>query len=248
MLRTIVWFIHFWLYLIVQYPKQRHAMRLDREGKIAERDAFVAEVSRQWACSMVKTGGGQVVLTGNEHVPEEGPVVFISNHQGNFDIPILIGYVARPKALVSKIEVLRMPFVRTWMKLMQCQFMDRKDLRQSVRVIAESVEVVKNGYPMVIFPEGTRSKSDAIGSFKHGSFRLALASGAPIVPVSIDGSWRLLEERGYMTPGVVHVTVHPPVPTVHLSKEEQHALPDTIRDIIASALPTASSPFATPKT
>lgn len=238
MLRTIAWFIQFWFYLIVRYPTQRAAMRLDREGRVAERDAVVADLTRNWAQTMVKAGGGTVEVTGNELVPPEGPVVFISNHQGNYDIPILIGYVARSKAFVSKIEVLKLPFIRTWMKLMQCQFMDRKNMRQSVRVIADSVEIIKKGYPMVIFPEGTRSKSDRIGEFKHGSFRLALDSGAPIVPVTIDGSWRLLEQQGHMKPAHVRVTVHAPIPTNGLSKEEKHALSDRVKEVIASALPS----------
>ncbi len=237
MIRTILWFINFWFYLIVRYPTQRRAMRLDREGHIEARDALVAEVTRKWAQAMVKAGGGQITVTGNEHIPADGPLVFIANHQGNYDIPIMLGFVARSKALVSKIEVLKLPFVRSWMKLMQCPFMDRKNLRQSVRIITDSVALIKKGYPMVIFPEGTRSKSDRIGEFKHGSFRLALDSGAPIIPVTIDGSWRLLEEKGYMTPGAVRVTVHPPIPMVEMSREERHALPEQVRDIIASALP-----------
>jgi len=237
MIRTIFWFIHFWFYLIIRYPTQRRAMRLDREGKVAERDALVAAVTRVWAQAMVRAGGGKVEITGNEHVPEAGPLVFIANHQGNFDIPIMVGYVARSKALISKIEVLKLPFIQRWMKLMQCQFMDRKNLRQSVRVINESVEIIKKGYPMVIFPEGTRSKSDRLGDFKHGSFRLALDSGAPIIPVSIDGSWRLLEQKGVMKPGTVRVTVHPPVQTADLTREEKQVLPEKVRDIIASALP-----------
>jgi 1-acyl-sn-glycerol-3-phosphate acyltransferase len=105
MIRTIFWFIHFWFYLIIRYPTQRRAMRLDREGKVAERDALVAAVTRVWAQAMVRAGGGKVEITGNEHVPEAGPLVFIANHQGNFDIPIMVGYVARSKALISKIEV-----------------------------------------------------------------------------------------------------------------------------------------------
>jgi 1-acyl-sn-glycerol-3-phosphate acyltransferase len=237
MLRTIWWFIHFWWYLLVRYPMQRHAMRLDREGRVAERDTLVARVTREWAQAMVRAGGGTVEISGNELIPPEGPLVFIANHQGNYDIPIMIGYVGRAKALISKIEVLKLPFIRTWMKLMQCRFLDRKNLRQSAGVIAEAVEVVRQGYPMVIFPEGTRSKSDRMGPFKHGSFRLAFQSGAPIVPVTIDGSWRLMEQQGRMKPGTVRVTVHPPIPTAGLSKEEQAALPDTVRTIIATALP-----------
>lgn len=237
MLRTIVWFLYFWLYLIVSFPRMLHARKLDRQGKTAERDAYVTQMTQRWACAMIRAGGGRIDITGNEHVPAEGPVVYVANHQGNYDIPILIGHVAGRKALISKIEVLKLPLIRTWMKLMQCEFMDRKNLRQSAKVIQHAAETLRAGTSMVIFPEGTRSKSNKIGEFKHGSFKLALKAEVPIVPVTIDGSWRLLERTGFMTPDSVRVVVHPPVPTAGLSKEEQDALPGRIKDIIASALP-----------
>lgn len=241
MLRTIVWFLYFWLYLLVASPRMLHARRLDRQGRIAERDAYVAQTTQRWARAMIRAGGGRIEISGNEHVPADGPVVYIANHQGNYDIPILIGHVAGRKALISKIEVLKLPLIRTWMKLMQCEFMDRKNLRQSAKVIQHATETLRAGTSMVIFPEGTRSKSDRMGAFKHGSFKLALKAEVPIVPVTIDGSWRLLERTGFMTPGKVRVVVHPPIATAGLSKEEQDILPGRVREIIASALPAGAA-------
>ncbi len=237
MLRTLVWFLYFWLYLVVALPRLLHAKKLDRQGLIAERDAYVERMTKRWACAMTRAAGGKVEVSGNEHVPADAPVVFIANHQGNYDIPIMIGHVVGRKALISKIEVLKIPILRSWMKLMQCEFMDRKNLRQSARIIQQAVESLRGGTSMVIFPEGTRSKSDKLGDFKHGSFKLALKAEVPIVPVTIDGSWRLFERTGFMTPGTIRVVVHPPVPTAGLTKEEQDALPDRIRGIIAAGLP-----------
>ena len=150
MLRTIVWFLYFWLYLIVALPRLFHARRLDRQGRIAERDAYVERVTKRWACAMTRAAGGEVEVTGNELVPAEEPVVFIANHQGNYDIPIMIGHVGGRKALISKIEVLKIPFLRSWMKLMQCEFMDRKNMRQSAKVIQQAVESLRGGTSMVI--------------------------------------------------------------------------------------------------
>lgn len=236
MLRTVIWFARFWLFLIVKTPQMYFAKKLDRDGRLSERDAYVAKVTKQWAQMLTRSAGAKIEVHGNEQVPTDGPLVFIANHQGNFDIPIMIGHVARHKALISKVEVKLMPWIRTWMRLMQCVFMDRRDLRQSAKAILDAIEIVKKGQPMVIFPEGTRSKSDALGDFKHGSFRLALKSGAPIVPVTIDGSWRIHEQQGYIKPATVHVTVHPPIPTAGLSKEDADALPGKVKAIIASSL------------
>ena len=236
MIRTIIWFIYFWVCLVGLLPVLFKAKRLDRTGCITERDALVAKSVRNWAQSLVRLAGGTIVVSGEENVPKDSAVVFVSNHQGNFDIPILLGYINKPKAFISKIEVLKMPLIRSWMRLMQCAFMDRKDIRQSLRTINEAAESIKKGYSMVIFPEGTRSKGRKMGDFKAGSFKLAMKAGVSIIPVTMDGSWQLLEDKGYMKPGTVHVTVHEAIPTAGLSREEAEALPEKVKAVIEGGL------------
>jgi len=196
----------------------------------------VAKSVRNWAQSLVGLAGGTIVVSGEENVPKDSAVVFVSNHQGNFDIPILLGYISKPKAFISKIEVLKMPLIRGWMKLMQCAFMDRKDIRQSLRTINEAAESIKKGYSMVIFPEGTRSKGNQMGDFKAGSFKLAIKAGVPIIPITVNGSWRLLEAQGHMKPGTVHMVVHNAIPTTGLSREEVEALTGKVKSIIEGGL------------
>lgn len=236
MIRTFIWFIYFWLYLFGLLPVLFKAKRLDRTGRIAERDELVAKSVRNWGQSLVRLAGGTIVVSGEENVPKDSAVVFVSNHQGNFDIPILLGYISKPKAFISKIEVLKMPMIRSWMKLMQCAFMDRKDIRQSLRTINEAAESIKKGYSMVIFPEGTRSKGNPMGDFKAGSFKLAIKAGVPIIPITVNDSWRLLEAQGYMKPGTVRMVVHSAIPTTGLSREEVEALPGKVKSIIEGGL------------
>ncbi len=236
MFHTFIAIIKFFWYLLRQQPKKRLANRLDREGKIAERDILVNESVPAWARYVVSLAGGTVEVIGTENIPADTAVVFIGNHQGDFDIPILLGFINKPKAFISKIEVLKVPMLGNWMRLMQCTFMDRKDMRQSVRAMQEAVDTVKKGYSLVIFPEGHRSKGGPVGEFKAGSFKLAFKSGVPIVPVTIDGSWRLLEDKGSLRKAHVRVTLHPAIPTEGLSRDEQTAMPEKIRDIIVSAL------------
>ncbi len=240
MFRTIIALIKFWIYLIGRNKQLRLAKRLDREGKIAERDEMVKEGVGSWARYTVGLSGTTVEVRGEELIPRDTAVVFVGNHQGYFDIPILLGFVNKTKAFISKIEILKVPYLSDWMKLMQCTFLDRKDMRQSVRAMAEAVETVKRGYSLVIFPEGTRSKGYPVGEFKAGSFKLALKTGVPIVPVTIDGSWRLLEEKGYFQKTSIRVTLHAPIQTAGLSKEEAAALPEKVRSIVLSALDESS--------
>jgi len=236
MLRTIFAFTKFWFYIIGSIPKLNAAKRLERDGKTAERDALVNEGVRDWARYAVGLAGARVSVSGEENIPRETAVVFVGNHQGNFDIPILLGYVDKPKAFIAKIEILKIPVISAWMRMMQCTFLDRKNMRQSVRAMQEAVTTVQKGYSLVIFPEGTRSRGGPVAEFKPGSFKLALKAGVPIVPVSIEGSWHLLEEKGRFQSADVTVKVLPPIPTANLSREEAAALPEKVRAAIVGSM------------
>ncbi len=236
MLLTLIAFLRMYWYLLFTVPAIGKAKKFDRQGKIAERDAIVAPLVRDWARHVVYLARGTVELTGAENVPGDTAVVFISNHQSYLDIPVLLGFIDKPKAFISKIEVLKAPLISDWMRLMQCTFLSRSDMRQSIRAMQEAVETVKKGYSLVIFPEGTRSKGGPIAEFKAGSFKLAIKAGVPVVPVTVDGSWHLLEEKGRLQKSTVRVTVHPAIPTAGLSREEIAELPARVQAAVASAM------------
>jgi 1-acyl-sn-glycerol-3-phosphate acyltransferase len=237
MFRTIVCVIRFIVYLVFRNHQLNKAVKFDRQGKIAERDALTNDIVRNWARFVVGLTKSDVEVRGQENIPQDTAVVLIGNHQSYLDIPVLMGYVNKPIAFIAKSEILKVPVLSKAMKLMQCTFLVRTDMRQSVKAMAEAVETIKKGYSMVIFPEGTRSKGGPVIDFKAGSFKLAYKSGVPILPVTIDGTFRLFEEKNKVQSGKVIITVHPPVPTANLTKEEQGLIPDKIRSIVLSALP-----------
>lgn len=237
MLHTIIAFIRFIAYLIGSKKHLKLVKQLDCEGKIAERDALIKEKVAEWTKLVIGLTGSTVEVRGIENIPQNGTFVMIGNHQGNMDIPLLLGYVPKSIAFISKIEILKVPILSDWMKYMQCVFIDRKDRRQSVEAMAEAVKTVERGYPLVIFPEGTRSRGGPVAEFKPGSFKLAYRSSALIVPFTIDGTWHLLEEKGQIKGAPVTLTIHPAVPTAGLGREEQAELPERIRQTVASALP-----------
>ncbi len=236
MIRTIIAVILFFGYLVLLIPKQLWAKHLDRKGRIAERDRIVTGQVSKWARFVVRLAGGTVEVRGKENIPEDTPVVFIGNHQSYLDIPILLGFIAKRKAFISKIEILAVPGLAGWMKLMQCTFLDRKNMRQSVQAMQEAVETVKAGYPLVIFPEGTRSRGKPVAEFKAGSFKLALKAEVPIIPFTLNGSWRLLEEKGKVQNATVQLTIHPPINTANLTREEASDLPEKVRAVVVSAM------------
>lgn len=237
MLRTIIWYTYFWLYLIAIQPVLLRVNYLARKGRTSEHDRLTAQTARRWARSLVKLAGVTVAVTGKEKVPADSSVVFVSNHQGNFDVPLLLGYIDKPKAFIAKVELLKFPFIRTWMAHMKCVFMDRSDIRQSLKTINEAADYLQQGYSMVIFPEGSRSQNDTLGEFKQGSLKLALKAGVPIVPVTIQGSYKILEQNGFkIRPAQVNITIADPIPTAGLTKEQAAELPDKVRQIIEQNL------------
>ena len=224
------------VYLFRSRKELKIAQKLDKEGNLVERDKIVDTKVPDWAKFCIDATGSSVNVKGEELIPTDRAVVFIANHQGNMDIPTLLGFIKKPKAFVSKIEILKVPILSKWMALMQCTFLDRKNMRQSVQAMAEAVETIKKGYSLVIFPEGTRSKGGPVKEFKAGSFKLAFKSGAPIVPVTIDGTWRILEETGHIKPAQVKITIHKPIFIENLSKEELHAIPAQVQKTVESCL------------
>lgn len=227
--------IIFWM--AFKNSKYRKAIKFQKEGKIAERDEIVHATIPLWARYVLKQCPAEVEVIGQEKIPQDQAVVFISNHQGNMDIPLMLGYINKPIAFVAKIELAKIPLLSKWMKLMQCTFMNRKSPRDSVKAMHDAMDNLEKGYSQMIFPEGTRSRGGPHHEFKAGSFKLAFAAKAPIVPVTINGTWRLLEEKGKFQKGKVTLTIHDPIYTADMTKEEMHALPPKIEEICCASLP-----------
>lgn len=229
--------IKVFIWMAFHNKRLRRAEKLGIEGKIEERDKIVHENVPVWARYILKQCPAEVEVIGHEKIPQDQAVVFIANHQGNMDIPVMLGYIDRPIAFVAKVELAKVPILSSWMRLMQCTFLDRKSPRASVQAMHDAIDGLKKGYSQMIFPEGTRSRGGPHREFKAGSFKLAFSAEAPIVPVTLDGTWRLLEEKGKLQKGKVTVTIHDPIYTAGLSKEELHEIPAKVEQICCASLP-----------
>lgn len=231
-MRTLLWFLHFWLLLLFLIPAQRRACRLEREGKTRERDELVDRYVAWWAGRMTWAAGVTVELRGREHIPADTPCVFIGNHQGYFDIPILLAGLDRPHAFMAKKETAGIPLIRGWMKLLGCVFLDRTNTRSGIESIRQSVELLEGGRSLILFPEGTRSKGGPVGEFKPGAAKIACRAGVPVVPVRISGSHLAMEaNRNWIRPAHVVVEILPAIPTADMSREEQKDLNSRLRGL-----------------
>ncbi|MBN2399286.1 MAG: 1-acyl-sn-glycerol-3-phosphate acyltransferase, partial [Candidatus Aminicenantes bacterium] len=159
MLRTIIWYVSFWLLQLLSTLCLVLYFLLGLSGRQALQDKFLYRTAQTWARLLIGLAGARVEVSGLANLPSGGGALFVANHQGAFDIPLLLGYIPGLKGFIAKREVTRLPIVGIWIKLLRCIILDRKDLRQSARAIALGVSDLRAGRSLVVFPEGTRSKS-----------------------------------------------------------------------------------------
>jgi len=226
MIRTAYFYIGLVISLLCQIPRF-----IGVQNKSAKE---IHKIAQRWAAGNARRSGSRFHVDGLENIPNK-TVLFVSNHQSNFDIAVLLTYLPVPHGYVSKIEMTKVPVVHHWMRHMRCIFIDRKSLRQTAGKILEGIKLLKDGHSLVLFPEGTRSKSDTMLEFKAGSFKLATKAEVPIVPISINGTFRILEANGgSIAPTDVYVKIHPAIPTKDL--EDLKSLPDRVHKIIEEGL------------
>mgnify|MGYP002625361174 CR=1 FL=1 len=210
---------------------------LKRKNRTKDRNLLLYKLSHWWANFVVKLSGCKVHVEGLENIPKDRASLFVSNHQSNFDIPLLMSIIDTPKGFIAKKELENIPLLSNWMKSIQCVFMDRDNLRQSAESIVKGINILKSGHSMVIFPEGTRSKGKTHSDFKAGSFKLATKSKALIVPVTLDGTYNVLEKNNNkITASDLKVIIHKPIDPTTLSKDELKNLHESVQDIVFGAL------------
>ena len=176
-------------------------------------------------------------LAGAEHLPHDRAAVYCCNHQSNVDPPILYTALHRRMHILYKQEIDRIPILARAFRMGGFIPIDRRNKESAMRSIEAGAESLRAGNSFLIFPEGTRSKSDEMLPFKKGGFIMAIKAGAPIVPVAIQGG-RAAMQRGsvIIRPVTVSLRVGPPIETAGLSLDDRDALIGRVREAIAGLL------------
>jgi len=156
--------------------------------------------------------GCRVTVVGKEYLDTPGAKIFASNHTSYFDVlPLMLG-LGVPYRFVSKMEVGRMPFIGTFLKQMGHLKFDRTDAESRLRQAQEIEEFLRNGESVFVFPEGTFTREDGVRPFQLGAFKAAVATGAPVLPVSLAGTRKFLRDGTYLPrPSNVTITLSPPI-------------------------------------
>ncbi len=203
-------------------------------NKIGNR--FIYHCVSLWSNYIYRTAGGKLEVEGSENVPMNESICFIANHQGLFDILILLAALPIRVGFVAKKSLMKLPFFAQWMIAIGCVFIDRKNLKNARKSINKGIESIKRGNSLIIFPEGTRSRGPELGEFRKGSLKLALKSDATIIPVSINGTYKLYEETNCIHGGEMKIVIHEPIRPADITPERSPGLMDEIRATVASGL------------
>lgn len=232
MIRTLVFFAWFWATLILSLPIGIILSILNALLPLRAIREFLGLLVRAWARSVLWASGSRASVSGLEHVPAKGPLVVVGNHQGDFDIILLLACLPRSIGFMAKSQARWVPFANLWVIALGSVFVNRSSVAKGMKSIERGVASVRRGRALAIFPEGTRSRCGAMLPFRNGSFKLATRAGAVVLPVTMDGTWKIWEDRHRIVPASLSFTVHPGIATAGMDAAGRKALPERVRNII----------------
>lgn len=201
--------------------------------------------SRIWARSILRVSGMTVTFEGLENFSSESAVL-ISNHQGFYDILVLLAYLPRPPVFVAKASVFRVPLFGQAMKAVGHIPIDRSNREKAIASIQKgTLNLKKHKRKVVFFPEGTRTRDGEMKPFKKGAFVFAIESGLPLIPLAIEGSYQALPpKRKAVCPGNIHVKILPPITSSDYSIEQRDELLNESYQVINEAVTALRKPKA----
>ncbi len=176
-------------------------------------------------------------VNGREHIPLDRAAVYCSNHQSNVDPPILFDALHPRMHILYKHEIDQIPILARAFRLGGFIPVDRRNREASLRSIENGASSIRSGNSFLIFPEGTRSRTDDLLPFKKGGIHMAILAQAPIVPVAIRGGRAAMQKGSWIIrPVVVDIAVGEPVETTGMAAGDRDALISVVRARIEGLL------------
>lgn len=227
-LLCIVLYVSFWFVFHIPYVH------------LAKKQTYKEEVLNAKLRTLIKRlfkiAGVRIKVTGKENIPAQEPVLFAANHESHLDPLLMYVCLTRVPYFVMKAEIEDIPVFRVWMQEIGHIALKRGDRKSAVEVLRQMKRYLEEGKDILIFPEGTITKGEKNLPFKPGSFKAALDTERSIVPITIRGSAKGLEQRGYLVkPNTVEVIIHPKIETAKGKWEHTHELSSYVEKIIKEA-------------
>jgi 1-acyl-sn-glycerol-3-phosphate acyltransferase len=199
--------------------------------------------SKRWARWLISASGCALTVSGGDHAPQGGPVVFVSNHASYLDSIVLMAALPWPYLFVVARAYAAWPIVGTAIRKAEYITVDRRSAATRADSFTAIEAALRNGSSVLIYPEGRRAHGMLLEPFRAGAFRAAVAAGRPVVPISVRGT-RVIMGRGVrlLRRGSIDVTIHQPIAPTSSDRREIVRLRDTARSRIERRLEATEHP------
>lgn len=223
-----IWDPLVWLYTVILGGLSLISSVFDRGGRIQHGFA------RLWSRMILGTIGAKVTVEGLDRIDTSKAHVYVTNHLSALDIPLLYVYLPFQFRILAKRELFRYPFMGWHLRRSGQIPVDLENPKKSIRSLNRAVEAIKNGMPLVIFPEGGRSENGQLQPFMGGAFFAAIRAGVDVVPMAIIGTYETLKmNTWHIKPRPLRLLVGEPIATDGLAVRGTEALTDKARETVA---------------
>jgi 1-acyl-sn-glycerol-3-phosphate acyltransferase len=228
MIRTIYCFAAAALWLAFLFPFAALSILLTFSG-----DTSIWMARKLWSPVLLWVGGVKLLVHGRDHIDTSKPAIYVSNHQSTIDIPVLFMAIPVNLRFVGKKELGYVPILGWYLVLAGYILIDRGNHRKAIASLEKAAQKIRKGTNIIVYPEGTRSPDGTVMPFKKGPFALAIKSGVPIIPVTIEGSGRVMPKNSWNAkPGTIEVMLGKPIDTTGYAENERERLMKDVRDVI----------------
>lgn len=169
---------------------------------------LIQPMIRFWARSIMRFCFIDIKIIGRENLSRVRSAVFVCNHQSMLDIFMLLGYTGKNAGFLAKKQVVWIPVIGILLLLFGHILVDRSNPRKSLESVQRCIKAINKGWSIFIFPEGTRTKNGEIGPFKSGSMKIPLRTGAPVIPLTLTGIFKVMPKKTFAVnphPVILHI-------------------------------------------
>jgi len=205
---------------------------------------FIEKLIFLWSKTWLVAAGCPLEVQGRENVERGRSYVVVANHLSNLDVMACFLAVPVPIRYLAKRELFKVPILAPAMRAVGIVEVDR-EARSAVheQVNLQSKQVIDRGHSIIIYPEGTRSREGVLRPFKKGAFTIAIASGLPVVPVTLHGTYQAWPPaKRLVYGGKISVVIDPPIPTEGLTISDGSTILRQAQEIISGRLRQLSPP------
>jgi len=191
------------------------------------------KVGRIWAKCILALSNIRVTVKGLSNLKPSRSYIYMANHMSNFDIPVLQAYLPVQFRWLAKAELYKIPIFGYAMKRAGYISIDRSDRKSAIESLNKAVKIIRDSVSVIIFPEGTRSRTNNVQPFKKGGFFLAVDSGVPIIPIIIHGTGRIMPKKQMLIkPGNVTIEISKPIESSDYTRKTKNDLIKKVRHVI----------------